>query len=204
MTAASRRRFVLASASPARRRLLAAAGIAAEVIVSGVDESEITATPVESLAAALAAAKAETVAATLGDAVVLGCDSLLDLDGTAHGRPVDAADAVARWARIAGATGVLHTGHSLLDVRAGEITGRCTRTASTTVHFGRPTEREVAAYIGTGEPLQVAGAFTLDGYGGWWVDAIEGDHGTVLGLSLPLLRSMLAGFGLSPIDFWAP
>ena len=198
-----RRRFVLASASPARRRLLESAGLAPEVLPSDFDESSLTAPTPRALAGELAAGKARAVAARERDSLVLGCDSLLELDGVAYGKPDSPEQARERWKMMAGRSGILHTGHCLLDVRAGRPIREVVETASTTVHFGRPDDAEVEAYIGSGEPLAVAGAFTLDGLGGWFVTGIEGDHGTVLGLSLPLLRRMLGLVGVRVTDLWA-
>lgn len=194
---------MLASASHGRRRLLEAAGVRPEVQVSGVDESSVTAASAPELVRLLAEAKASRVASAVGgDAVVLGCDSVLEIDGEVVGKPADAAAAGERWNRMAGGSGRLHTGMALVEVRAGATGRRVTRTDAATVHFGRPTERELAAYLASGEPLTVAGAFTIDGRGGWFVDRVDGDPGTVIGLSLPLLRRLLAGLGLSPVDFW--
>jgi septum formation protein len=191
-------RFVLASASPARLSTLRAAGVEAEVVVSGVDESAVTGAPAE-VALTLAERKAETVAAGRADALVLGCDSVLELDGEAHGKPADAAEAVARWKRMRGRSGVLHTGHCLIDTGSGR---RSAAVSSTVVHFGDLTDEEVTAYVGTGEPLRVAGAFTVDGLGGAFVERIEGDHHNVVGLSLPLLRRLLAELGYRFTDLW--
>jgi septum formation protein len=170
--------------------------------VSGVDESSVSAATPGERASVLAAAKALAVVPRLDRAVVLGCDSLLEFDGTERGKPADAEQALAWWATMAGRSGVLHTGHCLLRVRAGQVIAERTQLASTTVHFGRPDPAEIAAYVATGEPVAVAGGFTLDGRGGWFVDRIEGDHGTVLGLSLPLLRVMLRQLGAAPSDWW--
>lgn len=197
------RRFVLASASPARRRLLELAGLRVDVLVSGVDESAIGAPTTAELTAKLANAKADAVAGRVHEALVLGCDSMLEFNGRPYGKPANARDARALWTELAGATGVLHTGHCLLDVHEGYVRKRVTQVSSTTVHFGQPTPEELTAYVGSGEPMQVAGAFTLDGLGGWFMTGIEGDHGTVLGLSLPLLRSMLASLGIAPTDLWS-
>ena len=197
-------RFVLASASPARLRTLRGAGIDPEVIVSGVAEDGVTAESPAALAHALAEAKAVAVAAQVrGPALVLGCDSLLELGGVALGKPASPDAAVERWRAMRGRDGVLHTGHALLDTGSGE---RVVRTASTVVHFAGATDAEIAAYCSTGEPLHVAGAFTIDGLGGWFVDAIEGDHHNVVGLSLPLLRRMLHALGhdLTGIGYPAP
>ncbi|RKN47263.1 septum formation inhibitor Maf [Streptomyces hoynatensis] len=199
------RRLVLASQSPARLGLLRQAGFAPEVIVSGVDEEALGAgvpTPGE-LAQALAAAKAASVAARpeAAGALVLGCDSVLDLDGQALGKPADAEEATARWKAMRGRAGVLRTGHCLIDAADGR---RATGVAATTVRFGEPTDAEIAAYVASGEPLHVAGAFTLDGRSAPFVEGIEGDPGTVIGLSLPLLRRLLLeGFGLAVTDLWA-
>ncbi len=197
-------RFVLASASPARRRTLQRAGVEPEVMVSGVDEESVHANSAERLVLALAEAKAQAVARAFdGEGLVLGCDSLLELDGEALGKPGTADAAIARWRTMRGRSGVLVTGHALLQVVDREVVGKVVRAASTTVHFAEPSDAEVSAYVGTGEPLDVAGAFTVDGLGGWFVDRIEGDHHNVVGLSLPLLRRMLGdlGFGLADLGY---
>lgn len=205
-------RFVLASASPARLGLLRAAGVEPDVMVSGVDEDAVEGPPAE-LALLLAEHKAGAVAdrlaltsGTSGRTLVLGCDSVLELDGVAFGKPVDADEAVRRWQEMRGRTGVLHTGHCVVELRSGTGTEPAhrslTRLASATVHFGQPSDAEISAYVATGEPLRVAGAFTLDRLGGWFVDGIEGDPGTVLGLSLPMLRAMLGDLGVSVPQLW--
>ncbi|ANW18461.1 Maf family protein [Streptomyces clavuligerus] len=195
-------RLVLASASPARLRLLRNAGFAPEVVVSGVDEDALTAPTPAELALVLAEAKAAVVAARpeLAGALVIGCDSVLELDGEALGKPKDAEEATARWKAMRGRTGVLQTGHCVTDTATGRI---ASATASTTVRFGEPTDAEVAAYVATGEPLQLAGAFSLEGKSAPFIDRIEGDHGNVIGLSLPLLRRLLAEHGRSVTEFWA-
>ena len=197
-------RFVLASASPARLRTLRAAGIDPDVIVSGVDEDRVTAESPAALALALAEAKAAAAAARLsGPALVLGCDSLLELDGRALGKPASEDAAVERWRAMRGREGVLHTGHALLDTGSG---AHLARTASTVVRFAQASDAEIDTYCATGEPLLVAGAFTVDGLGGWFVDTIEGDHHNVVGLSLPLLRRMLheLGHDLTSVGYPTP
>ncbi|GHE10681.1 Maf family protein [Klenkia taihuensis] len=196
------RRLVLGSASPARLQLLRQAGLAPEVVVSGVDETAIRSPRVSELVALLATAKAQAVAAQEDDALVIGADSVLEFRGQPLGKPADADDARLRWRRMAGRSGVLHTGQALLDVRGGDITRRDVAVSSTTVHFASPTDAEVDAYVGSGEPLQVAGAFTLDGLGAPFVRRIEGDPTAVIGLSLPLLRVQLGRLGLTITDFW--
>lgn len=196
------RRLVLGSASPARLQLMRQAGLSPEVVVSGVDETAIRSPRVSELVALLATAKAQAVAKQETDALVIGADSVLEFRGQPLGKPTDADDAVLRWRRMAGRSGVLHTGQALLDVREGAITRRDVAVSSTTVHFASPTDAEVAAYVGTGEPLQVAGAFTLDGLGAPFVRRIEGDPTAVIGLSLPLLRVQLGRLGLTITDFW--
>lgn len=197
------RRLVLASASPARLGLLRQAGLDPEVIVSGVDEDALSADTPAELARMLAEAKAEAVAARpeTADALVIGCDSVLELDGQALGKPDDAEDATARWKSMRGRSGVLRTGHCVIDRRGDR---RTSGTASTTVRFGTPSDEEVAAYVASGEPLHVAGAFTLDGLSAPFVDGVDGDPGNVIGLSLPTLRSMLADLGVPITRLWAP
>jgi septum formation protein len=192
--------LVLASASPARLGLLRQAGFAPEVVVSGVDEEAISADTPAELALVLARAKAEAVAGGLSRGeLVLGCDSVLDLDGTAYGKPKDAAEATDRWRSMRGRAGVLRTGHWLIDTAEGKQVGE---TASTTVRFGTPDDAEIAAYVASGEPLRVAGSFTLDGLAGPFIEGIEGDHGNVIGLSLPLLRRLLADVGVRITELW--
>ena len=191
-------RLVLASASPARLATLRAAGLDPEVVVSGVDESVVTTPDAATLACELAALKARAVAATERDAVVVGCDSVLALDGAIHGKPRDPAEAVARWRSMRGRSGVLHTGHCVIAPGHDEVVAG----AATTVHFADLSDAEIEAYVATGEPLRVAGAFTIDGLGGAFVRGIEGDHHTVVGISLPLLRDLLASVGVPWVSLW--
>lgn len=195
--------LVLASQSPARLETLRRAGIDPVVIVSGVDEDQLGDLPPAELALQLAELKCATVAAredVPGDALVLGCDSVLELDGRALGKPGDAAEATVRWQDMRGRSGVLHTGHSLRDAATGHV---ASAVASTTVHFAEVTDDEISAYVATGEPLHVAGAFTVDGLGGAFVTGIEGDHHNVVGVSLPLVRELAAELGRSWVDLWA-
>jgi septum formation protein len=210
--------LVLGSASPARLTTLRRAGITPYVLVSDVDEDAVVAAAQESygrLAAdevplVLARAKAETVARMLEDSpedvpdelVVLGCDSVLELDGAVHGKPADAAEATARWRSMRGRSGVLHTGHWVVDLREDGSRATLGAVASTTVHFADVTDDEIDAYVATGEPLAVAGAFTTDGLGGAFVRGIEGDHHNVVGVSLPLLRTLLADCGVPWTSLW--
>jgi len=193
-------RVVLASASPARLAVLRGAGLDPEIIVSGVDEDAYEAATTRELVGLLAGAKARAVAAGLDDGLVIGCDSMLDLDGDAYGRPADAAEAIAQWRQMSGKTGTLFTGHCVIDAANG---GSAWGVAATTVRFGTPTEDEIAAYVATGEPLKMAGAFTIEGLGGWFVDSIDGDHNNVIGISLPLLRRLLVNFGLTIPALWS-
>jgi septum formation protein len=192
--------LVLASASPARLALLRGAGLDPKVIVSGVDESGFSAATPAELVAVLAQAKASAVAARVGRGLVIGCDSMLDLDGRARGKPKSAADAAALWREMSGRTGTLVTGHCVIDAGTGR---QAAAVAATEVRFGTPSDGEIAAYVDSGEPLTVAGAFTLGGRGGWFVDGIDGDHGNVIGISLPLLRRLLAELGVAVTALWA-
>ncbi len=196
--------LVLASQSPARLATLRSAGIEPVVIVSGVDEDQLEGLPPAELALQLAELKCAAVA-TRDDvpagALVLGCDSVLELDGEALGKPGDAATATSRWQAMRGRSGVLQTGHCLRDTATGQVAAA---TASTTVHFADVTDDEIAAYVATGEPLVVAGAFTVDGLGGAFVTGIEGDHHNVVGVSLPLVRELVAELGHSWTELWAP
>jgi septum formation protein len=194
--------LVLASQSPARLATLRAAGVEPVVVVSGVDESQVADVPPAELALQLAELKCAAVSGrpeVPARALVLGCDSVLELDGEALGKPDDAEEARARWRLMRGRSGVLHTGHALRD---GDRVAAAT--ASTTVHFADLTDEEIDAYVATGEPLHVAGAFTVDGLGGAFVTGIEGDHHNVVGLSLPLLRDLLAELGHSWTSLWPP
>lgn len=197
-------RLVLASASPARLSTLRAAGVDPTVVVSGVQESALadhSLRPAD-VAALLARAKAEDVAQRPDlpqDAIVLGCDSVLDVDGQAYGKPLEPEVARARWREVRGRAGVLHTGHWLIDRQDGARTGG---TSSTVVHFADLTDAEVDAYVATGEPLQVAGGFTIDGLGGAYVSAVEGDPHGVVGVSLPLLRTLLHDLGVPWHTLW--
>ena len=192
-------RVVLASASPARLATLRAAGLDPEVIVSGVDEDQVESHDAENLAAALAQLKCRAVASELNDsdALVIGCDSVLAFENGILGKPEDAREAKARWQRMRGRSGVLHTGHC---VRLGER--EFVETASTVVHFADVTDAEIDAYVATGEPLYVAGAFTVDGLGGAFVRGVEGDPHNVVGISLPLLRELVIELGVAWTDLW--
>ena len=196
------RRLVLASASPARLGLLRQAGLTPEVVVSQVDESSVQAARVGELVALLAAAKAKAVAEQETDALVVGADSLLEFRGQALGKPTDTHDARDRWQRMSGKSGVLHTGQALFDVQDGQVVSRDVAVVSTVVHFASPTPQEIEAYLATGEPLAVAGAFTLDGLGAPFVRRVDGDPAAVVGLSLAMLRTQLAKRGLAVTDLW--
>jgi septum formation protein len=206
--------LVLASASPARLKTLQDAGIEPLVDVADVDEPGIVecyagqagaALTAEEVALVLARSKAEVVAERTPEALVLGCDSVLELDGEVHGKPVDAAEAGERWRRMRGREGVLHTGHWLVDTRSGPVGTGATlgAVAATVVRFADVSDAEIAAYVATGEPLRVAGAFTIDGLGGAFVESVDGDPHTVVGLSLPLLRRLLAETGVAWPSLWA-
>jgi septum formation protein len=204
-------RLILASASPARLGVLRAAGIDPEVAVSGVDEDTITgglpdASP-EELVLALARAKAAAVAGNRSDdAVVVGCDSMLYAqtpEGVRTvGKPPDVDTARRRWAAMAGSTGKLSTGHCVVRLTGGALAAEAADTESTMVRFGTPTDAELEAYLDTGEPLTVAGGFTLDGLGGWFVESVDGDPSAVIGISLPLTRKLLGEAGVRVTDLW--
>ena len=205
-------RVVLASASPARKAVLRAAGLDPLVEVADVDEDALLAampqaSPAEKVTQ-LAAAKATTVARRIGgahpDAVVIGCDSMLDVGGELVGKPGDPETARRRWKAMAGGTGDLVTGHAVLRLAESEIDRVAEGHAVTTVSFADLSEAELEAYLATGEPLAVAGAFTLDGKGGWFVEGIDGDPSNVIGISLPLVRRLLAGVGVQVTDLWEP
>ena len=206
-------RVVLASASPGRRMVLRQAGIDPFVIVSGVDEDAVIArqgpdAAPGDVANALAAAKAEQVVANLepsiaSDCVVIGCDSMLFIDGALRGKPDSVADARRQWESMRGRHGVLHSGHCVIRLRDGSMTHREVESGATTVNFGTPSDDELTAYLASGESLRVAGAFTIDGLGGWFVDGIEGDPSNVIGLSLPTMRSLFIRVGLSIAGLWA-
>ncbi|MFC9787679.1 Maf family protein [Rhodococcus sp. NPDC127528] len=205
-------RLVLASASPARRTVLRKAGIEPHVHVSGVDEDAIQtalgprATP-QHVVTELARAKASAVlpdlpAEILADAVVIGCDSMLLIDGELQGKPHTADVARARWRSMAGRSGTLLTGHCVLRVRGGAIATEAAADSATVVHFGTPSGDDLEAYLDSGEPMQVAGAFTLDGLGGWFIDRIEGDPSSVIGIGLPLVRRLLGEVGVGISELW--
>ena len=194
--------LVLGSASPARLAVLRAAGVEPVVVVSGVDESPVADLPPAALALQLAELKCAAVAARSevpSGSLVLGCDSVLELDGEALGKPHEPDEARARWRAMRGRSGVLHTGHCLRDADSGRVAAA---TASTAVHFADVTDAEIEAYVATGEPLEVAGAFTIDGFGTAFVRGIEGDHTNVIGVSLPLLRELVGELGHAWPDLW--
>jgi septum formation protein len=206
-------RVVLGSASPGRLKVLRQAGIDPLVVVSGVDEDLVTAglgsdaSPGE-VVCALATAKAEQVAGELdsavaADCVVIGCDSMLHIDGRLCGKPGSADAAASQWRLMGGRSGQLHTGHCLLLLSDGAIAHREVESTCTTVHFAVPADADLRAYVANGEPQQVAGGFTLDGLGGWFVDGVDGDPSNVIGVSLPLLRTLLQRAGLSVAALWA-
>ncbi len=188
--------IVLASASTARRQLLHNVGIDPLIQPSQFDEASVQTTDPAQLVEALAIAKASLIAANMTlstePTVVLGCDSVLVLAGEIHGKPADAEAAIARWQQMRGQVGTLITGHALIDLNRDR---RLVRSQSTQVYFAEATDAEIRAYVATGEPLHCAGCFTLEGRGGVFIERIEGCYSNVIGLSLPLLRHMLAELG---------
>ncbi|MBP7971728.1 MAG: septum formation inhibitor Maf [Candidatus Nanopelagicales bacterium] len=210
------RQVVLGSASPARRGLLRAAGIEPVVRVSGINEEALVADLVSgsteadaprppALALQLARAKAADVARSvtsdpdLGTAIVIGCDSILEWQGQAFGKPESASEAVGRWRAMRSTMGLLHTGHCVIDLATDT---ESSEVVTTQVWFGELTDSEIDSYVDTGEPLAVAGAFTLDGIGSAFVDRIVGDPSNVIGLSIPWLRRVIAGFGIPWPQLW--
>ncbi|ALF56203.1 septum formation protein Maf [Nostoc piscinale CENA21] len=191
--------FILASASPARRRLLQTVGIEPIVKPSDFDESQIQLSDPGELVQVLAQRKAETIAPQFASALIMGCDSVLAIDGKIHGKPADAAEAIARWQLMQGNIGDLYTGHVLIDTSQNRTLVKC---QVTRVYFAKMSDRAIQAYVATGEPLKCAGAFALEGFGSLFVEKIEGCHSNVIGLSLPLLRQMLAELGYEVTDYW--
>jgi septum formation protein len=191
--------FVLASASTARLKILKTMGIEPQVCVSNFDEESIQSDRPVELVETLARCKAEAVVDRVASGLILGCDSVLAIDGEIHGKPQDAAVAFSRWQQMRGRQGILYTGHALIDVQHDRLIVRC---GITHVHFASISDTEIRAYIATGEPLVCAGCFALEGKGGAFVERIEGCHSNVIGLSMPLLRSMLIELGYSLKDFW--
>jgi septum formation protein len=194
------RRIVLASASPARLRLLRDAGLEPEVVVSGFDEDSLSIDNPRELVEQLAVRKAEVVAAAQDDALVIGCDSMLLFDGEVLGKATSPGEVIARWRRLRGREGVLLTGHCVIDTATG---AQVSAIGETTVRFGSPDDDEITAYAGTEEAVSVAGPFTIDGRAAAFVDSIDGDAGNVIGISLPLLRGLLAKLGVRVTDQWS-
>lgn len=180
--------------------MLRAAGFDPEVLVTGVDEDHVQATNARGIVLELAARKARAAAAKVPSGLVLGCDSLLELDGQPLGKPYTAEVALDRWRSMRGRSGTLCTGHCIVDAATGtEVEG----VGATVVRFGTPTNEELDAYIATGEPLRVAGAFTLEGRSAPFIDGVDGDSSNVTGLSLPLLRTLLGRLGVRITDLWS-
>ena len=194
--------LVLASASPARLRLLHRAGMDPVVCQSGFDESQVQNHDPSLLVTELADCKAQAVAEQYQeyqDSLILGCDSVLVIDGNIYGKPDNETIAIARWQQMRGKPGQLYTGHALIDQRQNQS---LVRSRLTTVYFSNVSDRAIAEYVATGEPLKCAGGFALEGCGGLFVEKIEGCHSNVIGLSLPLFRDMLAALGYAVTDFW--
>ncbi|MEG3436303.1 nucleoside triphosphate pyrophosphatase [Pannus brasiliensis CCIBt3594] len=191
--------FVLASASPARRKLLQMVGIDPIIEVSHFDESIIQAEDTLHLVQTLAQCKAQTIAPKFEDALILGCDSVLEVGGEVYGKPATEEEAIERWRTMRGRRGILYTGHALIDRRQEKTLTLC---GITKVHFADLSDEEIIAYVNTGEPMKCAGCFALEGKGGLFVEKLEGCHSNVIGLSLPLLRRMLGDLGYKITDFW--
>ena len=190
-------RIVLASQSKSRRRLLEDAGLSPTIIVSNVDEETdfFNAMTPEDMVIALAISKAHTVREMIDyPAIIIGCDSTFDVDGVSFGKPGTPEIAIARAKKISGRTGLLHTGHCIIDTDRGvEISDRVT----TKVTFAEMSDEEIADYVASEEPLHVAGGFTLDGFGSPFIPVIEGDYTNVVGISMPFLRTAMKQLGYS-------
>ncbi|MEA5533545.1 nucleoside triphosphate pyrophosphatase [Crocosphaera sp. XPORK-15E] len=191
--------FVLASASPARLKLLQTVGINPIVCHSNFDESQIQENNPQELVQTLANCKAKVVAQKYPDSLILGCDSLLVVDGEVYGKPNSPDEAIARWQKMRGSHGILYTGHAIIDRKQQKNLIDC---GITKVHFANINDRTIEAYVNTGEPLKCAGCFALEGKGGLFVEKIEGCHSNIIGLSLPLLRKMLQELGYNVQDVW--
>ncbi|BAQ64094.1 septum formation protein Maf [Geminocystis sp. NIES-3709] len=191
--------FVLASASPARLKLLEMVGIKTIVCSSNYDESQINLSTTVDLVNTLAWKKAEIVAENFSDALVLGCDSVLEVDGEIYGKPNNPENAMKRWQKMRGKVGKLYTGHALIDTGKDQKIIRC---GITEVFFANIDDSSIESYVSTGEPLKCAGSFALEGKGGLFVEKIVGCHSNVIGLSLPLLRIMLEDLNYKVTDFW--
>ncbi|PAX51430.1 Maf family protein [Brunnivagina elsteri] len=191
--------FVLASASPARKRLLQSIGIEPTVCASNFDESQVQSRDPVLLVQVLAQRKAERVSPKFDSALVMGCDSVLAVNGQIHGKPANPQEAILRWQEMRGNIGDLLTGHVLIDTSKNRMLVKC---QITKVYFANVSDREIEAYAATGEPLNCAGAFALEGKGSVLVEKIDGCHSNVIGLSLPLLRHMLADLGYGVTGFW--
>jgi septum formation protein len=194
------RTLILASGSPARLRLLREAGFDPKVVVSGVDEDDVVGADTPGLTLLLAERKARAVADPDGDAIVVGCDSMLEFDGRQFGKPTSEAEAMGWLQSMRGRQGTLFTGHCLIDERTGK---RVADVAATVVRFGITTDDELRAYLATGDAMDVAGAFTIDGKSAPFVDGVDGDPSNVIGLSLPLFRSLLARLDIPMTSLWA-
>ncbi|MGV2830137.1 Maf family protein [Myxosarcina sp. GI1(2024)] len=191
--------FILASASPARCKLLQMVGIEPIIRPSNFDESQVKSPDANELVRTLAKSKAESVKTEFEDGLILGCDSVLTLDGQIYGKPESPQIAIARWQQMRGKIGLLYTGHALLDLRQDKQLIRC---GVTKVYFANISDRTIAAYVATGEPLKCAGSFALEGKGGLFISKIEGCHSNVIGMSLPLLHQMLEELGYNVTNFW--
>jgi len=191
------RSVVLASASPSRKRLLDSCGISAQVIVSGVDEEDpkLTSLAPREMVIALAILKAHTIKSQVGDEhLIIGCDSTFEFQGRSLGKPLTPELATARCKELRGNFGLLHTGHCIIDTKQGiEISD----VSTSKVFFADMTDAEIADYVASGEPLNVAGGFTLDGLSAPFISRIEGDPSGIIGLSLPLLRRVVKSLGLT-------